>query len=90
MKGHEVKGGIRGGKRKGKARWGHVYVTGVNNEKGMFSDSDGRRKRAKINRDAVDVRLTLCSPPYIAFNMNALNADNKIKICINLGPFQRY
>jgi hypothetical protein len=38
IKGHEVKSGIRSGKGKGKARQRHVYVTGVNNEKGVFSD----------------------------------------------------
>jgi len=33
------------------------------------------------NRDAVDVRLKLCSPSKIMFNIDTYTSDNKIKIC---------
>ena len=43
-----------------------------------------RRERRNINRDAVDVKLKLHSRLKIAFDMNTLKVDNKIKNCIVL------
>jgi len=44
----------------------------------------GRRERTETNRDAVDICFKLRSPVKIAFDMNARNFDNEIKIYIIL------
>ena len=59
----------------------------VGGREGERECGGGRRERANINCDAVDVQLKLRSSLKIAFDMNARKADNKIKSCISLKLF---